>query len=400
MIGTIRKILYSNVFIAGIKFLILYTIILVGTVEDVGIYSYALAIVSPLFLFSSLKIKTIVVTEGARFKNIEYLTSLIIFSVLTVIIAALIIFITENNITIILITLLLAFQKLFENIKYFYHGVFTRGGHLEKVAKAQNWSYFLSFLFFLIGFLISKDLVLSISLYVLIFILTLFIEISINNNIERINFKKIEINKLILIFTTSLPLSFSSFIGSLTTQFPKYIIRIYDDVFLLGIFSSISYFLVVVTLIATSISQVFLPKLKKLSSTNINEFKKNVTKLCAIGFTIGISFTTITLLFGEKIIYLVFGNTYAEYSNVLLILSISVTFQLTAVFIGTSLTALKIYKMHSIIYTIGFLIVIITSLILIPEYSIYGAAFSLLLGNFIIFIIFLFIYIFYIRRSL
>ena len=117
MIGTIRKILFSNVFVAGIKFLILYTIILFGTVEDVGIYSYALAIVSPLFLFSSLKIKTIVVTEESKYKNIEYLTSLFVLSFFTVIITALIIFITESNVTIIIITLLLALQKLFDAFK-------------------------------------------------------------------------------------------------------------------------------------------------------------------------------------------------------------------------------------------------------------------------------------------
>lgn len=400
MIGTIRKILFSNVFVAGIKFLILYTIILFGTVEDVGIYSYALAIVSPIFLFSSLKIKTIVVTEGSKYKNIEYLTSLFVLSFFTVIITAIIVFITESNVTIIIITLLLALQKLFENIKYFYHGLFTRSGNLKQVAKAQNLSYFLSFIIFFGIFVIYNNLIISIIFYVLTFVFTLFIEMSISNNIEKIKFEKIKFNKLVIIFTTSLPLSFSSFIGSLTTQFPRYVIRIYDDIILLGIFSSISYILVVVNLLATSISQVFLPNLKHSATTNINQFKRSVTKLCLIGLSIGVLFTIMTIFFGESIISLVFGDEYAEYSIVLLILSISVTFQLTGVFIGTSLTALKIYKMHSIIHIIGFSIVIITSLILIPEYSIYGAAFALLIGNVITFTAYILIYILYIRRSL
>src|SRR5699024_8593133 len=114
---------------------------------------------------------------------------------------------------------------------------------------------------------------------------------------------------------------FSSFIGSLTTQFPKYVIRIYNDVFLLGIFSSISYFLVIVTLLATSISQVFLPKLKEFAMSDIDRFKESVKKLCTIGFSIGIIFTIITFFFGERTIHLVLGETYAEFSSVLLILS-------------------------------------------------------------------------------
>src|SRR5699024_5716636 len=115
-----------------------------------------------------------------------------------------------NN-EIILVTLLLAFQKLFENIKYFYHGIFTRNQNLNKVAKAQNYSYFISFLIFIVAYFLLNNLVLSLALYVLTFIGSIFIETTLMKSVEKFKFQRVSIVNISNIFLTSLPLSFSSF---------------------------------------------------------------------------------------------------------------------------------------------------------------------------------------------
>lgn len=398
MIKSFNSILMSNVFVAAIKFLILYLIILFGTTEDVGVYSYGLAIVSPIFLLSSLKIKSIVITEGAKYENSEYLMAIIFFSLITLIFSSAFIMFFEANYEIIIVTVLLAIQKAAENIKYFFHGIFTRNFELRKVAKAQNITYLLSFVVFFISYYLTNELIYSLSFYVLSYIGSVIIEIILMKSVESINTKKIfSFKNIYKIFLTSFPLSFSSFIGSFTIQLPRYFIRNYYDLSLLGIFSSLSYVLVIINLFANSLSQVFLPKLKQYANNDIKKFNKIVLLLCSIGFFGGLLFTIINVLIGKPIINIVFGEIYGEYHFVLILLSVSITIQLTGVFIGTGLIAQKIYKFHSSIYFVNLITVGLTSSILIPKYALEGAAISLLIGNVVTLIFYLIVYIKYFK---
>src|SRR5699024_7217354 len=154
---------------------------------------------------------SIVITEGAKYENSEYLMAIIFFSLITLIFSSAFIMFFEANYEIIIVTVLLAIQKAAENIKYFFHGIFTRNFELRKVAKAQNITYLLSFVVFFISYYLTNELIYSLSFYVLSYIGSVIIEIILMKSVESINTKKIfSFKNIYKIFLTSFPLSFSS----------------------------------------------------------------------------------------------------------------------------------------------------------------------------------------------
>lgn len=400
----ISNVFAANIVVALLKFLMLLTIVKYGSTYEVGVYTYGLAIVSPIFLFLSLKIKTLVVTENENYSELEFLLSIIITGVIGIIFLSVFLITFEEVEIIVCVTLLLSLQKLIENIKFVFYGIYQRLESFNLLAKSQTTSYSISFVFFSIIYIYSNNLILSLLFYLLVFGFTLILDVFILKTIlmkkNVFDFYSYSFRRIFSIMKISFPLSLSSMIGSLTVQFPRYVLKNTQSLSVLGIFSSISYVLVILGMFSNSISQVFLPRLKNYAENkNYKAFDYMIKRLCVFGFALGISFSVISIFLGEKLLYIIFGPEYSMHNSVLVLLSLSITFQLSGVFIGTSLTSLRIYNMHYKIYGSGLLAVIIFSIILIPKFDLNGAAVAMLISNFTVFTTYLIYYFKYFKSS-
>lgn len=383
MVKNFNYMFVANIVSALCKFLILLVIVRLGTPEEVGKYNYALVITAPIFLFFSLKIRSIIVTNDQYKLNDFASTIICLNSILIAVISIFLYFFSKEYLGVILIVSLI---KFFENLKEIPYGVYQKEEKL-KLMSYSMWIYnIFSLVLFFIIYMIFQDLNLALlgSLFTcvisVLFIDRLIIKSNFGISFEFLfNYKKFK-NIIIL----SIPLAFSSALGSLNTGIPRILLERFFGQYTLGIFSTIAYILVIGSLFANSISQVFLPKLRKLfKENNKREFEILTKKMVLIGVIIGLIALLCSLTIGEFVLSLIFGSEYATNNIVLIILSLGLLFILSGVFLGTSIIATGKYNVNYKISILLLFSILLFSFILIPKYSLLGAALTITISQFV-----------------
>src|SRR5699024_6670126 len=206
---------------------------------------------------------------------------------------------------------------------------------------------FLSLMFFSVTYFIFESLILSLLFYLISTVFS-FVLIDLNISFKYYSLKisiKHKSKNLVNLFLLSIPLSLSSSLGSWNTNIPKIFLKFESGEYYLGIYSSIAYTLVVVSLVVNSISQTFLPRLRKYYRQEQYDLYKGLTqKMVLIGFSLGVSITIFNIIFGKYILEVAYGSEYAIYNHILIILSIGMIFLVSGVFLGTSIVATGIYN--------------------------------------------------------
>ncbi|MBO3078327.1 oligosaccharide flippase family protein [Mammaliicoccus vitulinus] len=384
----------SNIISSACKFLILLLIVKLGTPSEVGIYNYALIISAPVFLFTSLKIRSIQVTNN-NYKFNEYYSLIIILNIIALLIIVIISLIIERNIVAYSI-IILSTIKVLDNLKEVIYGLYQKHENLKLVGISIIINNIFNLIIFSIVYYSTADLIMSLTMMFLISILVFLLydlRVLKKNYNTKLEFN-IYKNDFFAILILAIPLSISSSLGALNTSIPRIILKNTNGEFYLGIFSAIAYILVLANLFANSISQVFLPRLSKyFHQNNVEEFNKLANKLLVIGFIIGILTFLITLFFGKLILNIGFGEIYSEYYLVLIILSIGLLFLLSGVFAGTVITSTGNYKVHYKITTISLVFTVILSILTIEKFSIYGTAFTIMFSQIVTFICYMYFFV-------
>ncbi len=385
--------LVANVYSALCKFLILLTIIRLGTPIEVGRYNYALVLSAPVFLLASLKIRSIIVTNDEykvnHFFNAIILINTFFFTVFICIVSLL----SNANETIII--LVVSLIKFLDNIKEVSYGVYQKDEQLKIQSVSMIMYFTLSLVSFYLSFYITSDLLISLTLSLLSGLLTFFIfDIPVMKKKFKVFLKltlSMSVSKKIMFL--ALPLSISSAIGSLNTGLPRVFLKEFFNEYALGIFSAIAYLLVVGTLLANSLSQVFLPRLRKLFKNNkITDFVNLTKKMVLIGTAVGIFSVIASTFLGRFVLKIFFGAEYANQNEVLIILSFGLLFILSGVFLGTSIVATGNYKVNYKISVITLLSIIIFSVSFIPVWGLIGTAYTITCSQLVAFLSYLYFY--------
>src|SRR5699024_6819684 len=210
----------------------------------------------------------------------QYISAIIVLNSIVLIFVAIFIYILGNgNLTIILIVSLI---KIFENLKEVPYGIYQKNENLKLLGISMGIYNILSLImFYLIYFILHNlNMALLFSLISCVFSFVIIDKWFLNKYYDvKLSFdKNIKIVKDI--FILSIPLAFSSALGSLNTGIPRIVLEHQFGQYTLGIFSTIAYVLVIGSLFANSISQVFLPKLRKFfKENNKNAFEKLAKKM-------------------------------------------------------------------------------------------------------------------------
>ncbi|MEX6216491.1 oligosaccharide flippase family protein [Mammaliicoccus sciuri] len=384
----------SNIISSACKFLILLLIVKLGSPSEVGIYNYALIISAPVFLFTSLKIRSIQVTNN-NYKFNEYYSLIISLNIIVLAIVTIISLLIEKNVTAYAI-IIISSIKVLDNLREVIYGLYQKDEDLKSVGLSIIINNILNLIIFGAVYYVSTNLIISLILMFMSSVFTFLIyDLKVlNKNYDTKLRLVLNRKRLITILLLAIPLSISSSLESLNTSIPRIILKNSHGEFYLGIFSAIAYILVLANLFANSISQVFLPRLSKyFYQKNINEFNKLSNKLIGIGFIIG-SFTFLfVLIFGRIILKIAFGEIYSKYHLVLIILSIGLMFLLSGVFAGTVITSTGNYKIHYKITIISLIFTVIFSFLTIERYSIYGTAYTIMSSQIVTFISYMYYYV-------
>ncbi|WP_217586556.1 oligosaccharide flippase family protein [Lentibacillus saliphilus] len=381
MIRNLSWIFGANIIVSLSKWFILVVIARILTPEDVGAYSLAFAIGSPITLFANMKLRSLYITETiygfSNYMHTRSILSSIAFIFLVVI--ALVIYPQYF-----LIIILVGLNKIFDLQSDMYYALPHKEEDMDYIGKLMIIKHVITLLGFFLSLLTLKNLIFA--LIIQLVLQTLFLYFVEKRSIYKkyiISTKPIEINNIKQVLLIGVPLGFVQLIVSLNTTYPRYLIEHFESPKTLGYFSAIAYILVIGNLMMNAVSQAYIPFLaKQIKKRNFKSFRLDVfLKLNIFATGLGGVLIAFSLLFGEFFLGFVYGSDYANYADILILMSIAMTFAFIGWIFDVALIAMRYISIQPKISFVILLINLIIGYELIKAYGVYGATYTLIVTN-------------------
>jgi O-antigen/teichoic acid export membrane protein len=381
LIRNVSWIFGANLFASLSKWLILVIIARLLTPNDVGVYSLAFAIGAPITLFANMKLRSLFITEE-KFDFYDYVYSRNTLSIVAFVVLVLIaLFIYPSHFFPIVIVGLI---KILDLQSELYYAQPHKKGDMDFIGKVTLLKFaIILFVFFIILF-ITKDLVTTL-LSQLLVQLIFFWFIEKKNIIEKYQVRKGKLNvknvKLVLVI--GLPLGFVQMMYSFNSFYPRYLLEYYESAEILGYFSAITYIVIIGNMMMNAVSQNFLPILvKRIKLKDYNSFNKDLfIKLTLFSIGLGVILIIFSYVFGDIFLKVVYGLEYVAYVDVLILMSIALAINFVSWNFDTALMAMNYISIQPKISAIMIVINIVIGFILVRNYSILGAAYTIIITN-------------------
>lgn len=374
------------------QFLILVLLAKLGSPEMVGLYSIGLAITAPIINLTNLQLRQIQATDAEEvdYKFNDYFGLRILSGIIMLFITLFIIMLNAYYLEKAIIIFLVGLTKVMDSYSDVVYGQLQQRERMDYIGKSRIIKGTSTIIVMGIVLATTTNLIISLIalniLWLVIFLvydrkkLNLFL-----NNIKP-NFSLTKFKNL---FILAFPLGVVLMLGSLNTNLPRIIVEKYLGEAALGYFASITYLLVAGNMFVQAVGQAAAPRLAKLYyEGKIQKFKKIISYLLLIGASIGIIGIFISTVLGEFILTLLYDSSYAEYNQLLILVMITGIFSFSRSFLGHALTAMRYFKIQPYINLLGLIIILISSLVLIPVYKLNGAAYTLIIGHIAQFILY------------
>lgn len=380
IIRNLSWIFFANAFSSLTKWLMVILIAKNLTAIEVGVYTLAFAIGAPITLFANMKLRSLYITsQEANLKDYLYIRN--ILSLLAFVTLVLIGFVIYPEYLIIII--FVGISKILDLQSDMFYAIPHKNSDLNIVGKLMVIKQLLLILVFAVFLFAFKSL--SIALFSQIvtqFLILVFLEKNIIYKKYKIIYNEVKYENLKVLLIMGLPLGLVQMIFSINSNIPRYILEYYENAEILGYFAAIMYITTIVNLFVSSISQVFLPKLSSVFlAGKIKLFKKYLNfYLLSVSILISILLFVVSILFGENLLIFLYGNEYAYYKDILVLISISVGLNLVSWNYDTALMAMRYISIQPKIIFINLLITLIAAYYLIMHFGMRGAAYTLIIS--------------------
>jgi len=399
----------GNAIYQGTQWLNLIVLAKLSTPETVGIYSYALAIATPITLFSNLQLSTVLVTDARdEYRFGDYLYLIIITAILSACITAGVAFFVCDEKGALFVIIMVGISQSVISIRGIHLAFIQKHERMDIVSTSHIILGCLSLLIFSSIIYLSGELLLAIVGTILVRILVFFSHDRLRarkllstegNNSKHSNTHLEHYKALYKLAVLSLPLGITMAIISLNSNIPRYFLVHFHDKTTLGYYAAIGSLLAFGGMVISALGQPASPRLAKYFAYNKPAFKRLLAKLVGIGFGIGACGLLITFFFGKYILTFFFTAEYAAYYREFNWIMLAGAFAFAYAFMGYGITAARYFKLSVLLSCINTILIALSSWILIPEYRIFGVAWALIITNGAGLIIFTILIIYIFRKG-
>ncbi|MEX6365112.1 oligosaccharide flippase family protein [Staphylococcus haemolyticus] len=372
----------GNAFFSFVKWLILILTVRLTTPEQVGSYTYAVALTTPIMLFANMRIRLrYVVEDDISFKNLHTLRN--ILNVLSLIIIVIIGMSLHKEYLIFMI--LVACTKILDLQSELYYAILHKKQNFKYISLLQIGKSLIIIVPFAITIFIFKSVLIGLIIQIVAqFVWLILFESKVTKLISKNNEVSLNKKMIFYIFLAGLPLGIVQLLNSYNILIPRYVIENILDVKLVGVFASISYLLTIIDLFMNAISQNIIVRIKNaiLNKDYNTLYKYTNSYLLITSLIMGLIIIIPIYLLKDIIIGVIYGSYYQNYSNIFVIIAISIIFNFQSWIFDTTLMAFKVYKLQLIASIINFIVSIFSSIVLIKSYGLMGAAISVVIINF------------------
>lgn len=365
---------------------ILIVLARLGSVALVGQYAWALAVTTPIFLFFSLQLRTIL---AATPNSAAVFGTFVRARLITTAIAAssVILLASFLDSPMALIVAGIGLAKAIDSLSDVLYGLFWQQNRMDLIARSMILRSIGSLTCFTLTLYLTNSLILCVFTTAGAFSLVLVLHDSLVAYTTQFGVLKDTFvtefrnrSWLTLIFI-GLPAGMLSCLASLEVYIPRYFLEASIGVEALGIFTALASIFIGFELIARSFNNAAIPRLSQfLQENSIGCLNKLLVRLFLIGLVLALGLLVGTLLLGRPLITLIFGASYGQHFNTLLFLMIASTLRLLALPLSMSLRAFKAYRLLAANQILATSALIASCFLLVPEYQLAGCAVSIIIA--------------------
>lgn len=344
--------------------------------ENLGQYALALAIVTPIFAVGNLQLRPLYILDvnseqKYTYTHFYYLRLICSFIALACCLVLGLFF----NVSI-LVLLLVGLLKFFESYSDIIYAYYNAHDQTQLISK----SLFLKGTF--------SVLAVAVGLYLFDFytvlILFLFVYLVVWLFVDNVYIQKTqEIKKMSLdleIMKSAIPMGISLGIVTLQSNIPRLFLDQYASIEAVGIFTVLSYFIIVGSIFINSICQYLSPRLTHAWNHNRAYFKKLLSMALLVAGGLGLIAIFLSYFMGEFVLNLVYGAEYVAYTDAFVLTMVAGFILYLATVLGYTLTAIGFIKQQVYLFSIVLIFSVLVSYLFIPEYGIIGGIYTLIVS--------------------
>ena len=344
--------------------------------ENLGQYALALAIVTPIFAVGNLQLRPLYILDvnseqKYTYTHFYYLRLICSFIALACCLVLGLFF----NVSI-LVLLLVGLLKFFESYSDIVYAYYNAHDQTQLISKSLFLKGTLSVLAVAVG-LYLFDFYTALILFLIVYLVVwLFID---NLYIQKTQ----EIKKMSLdlgMMKSAIPMGISLGIVTLQSNIPRLFLDQYASIEAVGIFTVLSYFIIVGSIFINSICQYLSPRLTHAWNHNRAYFKKLLSMALLIAGGLGLIAIFLSYFMGEFVLNLVYGAEYVAYTDAFVLTMVAGFILYLATVLGYTLTAIGFIKQQVYLFSIVLIFSVLVSYLCIPEYGIIGGIYTLMVS--------------------
>ena len=344
--------------------------------ENLGQYALALAIVTPIFAVGNLQLRPLYILDvnseqKYTYTHFYYLRLICSFIALACCLVLGLFF----NVSI-LVLLLVGLLKFFESYSDIIYAYYNAHDQTQLISKSLFLKGAFSVLAVAVG-LYLFDFYTALILFLIVYLVVwLFID---NLYIQKTQ----EIKKMSLdlgMMKSAIPMGISLGIVTLQSNIPRLFLDQYASIEAVGIFTVLSYFIIVGSIFINSICQYLSPRLTHAWNHNRAYFKKLLSMALLIAGGLGLIAIFLSYFMGEFVLNLVYGAEYVAYTDAFVLTMVAGFILYLATVLGYTLTAIGFIKQQVYLFSIVLIFSVLVSYLCIPEYGIIGGIYTLMVS--------------------
>lgn len=378
----------ANLIPVGFSWLILLYLIHFGTKESIGFWGLLQAIALPIHLFFTFKLRVIQLVDNDFYSQNTFFFTRFFLAILSLLFTwSYAFFFMDSKYLYPMFFLALSYS--FAIIREYYISTYQLFNNNYYFFITSSISSFFSFLVFVITYYLKNDIYYSIIGFSIAKIFIFILDFYFHKDKNYINFKKININQILSLLKKGLPLGITVVMTVLMISIPQILIEEKFGLEELGVFVAITALLAMFGLFFNSIFQVFLPIISKLDNDIITKKIKKLLSLLVLSIFL---LDLFCYTFFNFIYFVLLGTKDMLYKQEVIICIAAANMSILFSFGNFLLNLIRNFKIQPYIYGCIAIVVLLINLLLLRDFGLKLAIFSLLVANLVGFLLSFYFY--------
>jgi O-antigen/teichoic acid export membrane protein len=379
---------------------LLVTLAKIGTIEMVGNFALALAVVLPVLMFSSLSLRSLQITDhNGSYRFREYVSLRVLTLVLSLIFILGFGLVSGYSTTVLASTMLIAGAKALEYVSDLLYGVLQQQEDMSRIAISMALRAALSVGALAVAVSLTHSLVWAASglLLASAAVLVVYdipktfrgrtgqIGSGARAGLQYIRGLLSEgggYRRLSKLAVSGLPMGFVLMMVSLNINIPRYFIERHLGMAELGIFSAIATLMAAGGVVTNALGQAAVPRLAKYFAAHDRRgFSILLSAIVFASFGLGILGFGGALLFGRQGMALIYRPEYSTRQDVLVWLMGASGFFYLGSTLGYAVTAVRCFTPQLPLFAGAAATTAVGCIVLVPRFGLRGAAIAILISS-------------------